>query len=110
MPKPSLTSEDGGYKILHEHPFDSTLKRMSVIYLHCPTDVYHVFTKGATEAVLGLCSHVQRGNAIEPLCATSLRPALEREIEYMAQRGLVRSPCCFAPRSLICDLSLSLSC
>ncbi|CCE78831.1 Piso0_000862 [Millerozyma farinosa CBS 7064] len=46
-------------KHLHvaEFPFDSSIKRMSAIYKNKKTDESHIYTKGAVERVLGLCSH-----------------------------------------------------
>ncbi|KAJ0159671.1 Calcium-transporting ATPase 3 [Colletotrichum tanaceti] len=60
-----------GWKQLAEFPFDSSIKRMSVIYDLPQTgeasDIWGpenslVFTKGAVERVLDLCSHIGFGN------------------------------------------------
>ncbi|KNC99367.1 potassium/sodium efflux P-type ATPase, fungal-type [Spizellomyces punctatus DAOM BR117] len=51
--KPTL--ESMGWTIVHEHHFDSTLKRMSVL-VRDPAGCLHVFTKGAAESVLPLCT------------------------------------------------------
>lgn len=42
--------QDRGWKLLAEHPFDSSIKRMSVVY-ESPSREIFVFTKGAAEAV-----------------------------------------------------------
>lgn len=49
-----------------EIPFDSERKRMSTIHKAGPTD-HEVFTKGAMDHVLPLCTHYQTGNEIRPL-------------------------------------------
>ena len=43
-------------ELLYEFPFDSSIKRMSVVYKSKITDVVEVFTKGATEALFPLMS------------------------------------------------------
>ncbi|KAI8919509.1 hypothetical protein DFJ77DRAFT_280302 [Powellomyces hirtus] len=67
MAKPSLEAQNalnikvdkndsrGGWTLLHDYPFTSTLKRMSVIY-RSPDGPLKVLTKGAAEIVLGLCT------------------------------------------------------
>jgi len=44
------------YELVREFPFDSNIKRMSKIYKK--GDIYYVFTKGATEVMVPLCSYV----------------------------------------------------
>ncbi|KAI9028766.1 ATPase, P-type cation-transporter [Hyaloraphidium curvatum] len=41
---------------LGEHPFDPTLKRMTVVYLHAPSGTVYFFYKGALERVLEISS------------------------------------------------------
>jgi magnesium-transporting ATPase (P-type) len=58
--KPLLASQPTpaaplSFKLAQEFSFDSTLKRMSVIYEDTTKGVYHVFSKGAVESVLNLC-------------------------------------------------------
>lgn len=43
---------------LAEYPFDSSIKRMSVIYTKADSDSAYIFTKGAVERVLELCTSV----------------------------------------------------
>lgn len=45
------------WKDIAEFPFDSDIKRMSVVVQHLPTHTHHAFTKGAVERVLGVCTH-----------------------------------------------------
>lgn len=65
--------KEAGWKEVAEFPFDSTIKRMTVVY-NSPgkAEKYgltagnsHVFTKGAVERILDLCSHVGVGDARE---------------------------------------------
>ena len=56
------TFKDGvRYKHVQEHHFDSTVKRMTVIYhdLECQTNI--AFMKGAAERVLDACSYNAQG-------------------------------------------------
>ncbi|KAG0199940.1 Na+ ATPase [Mortierella sp. NVP41] len=64
MPKPELV--ENGFQLIAEFPFDSSIKRMSVLY---KTDAgeHLIFTKGATERILGCCSHYREGDAEIPL-------------------------------------------
>jgi len=63
-----------GWKQIAEFPFDSTIKRMSVVY-NVPADNDAgldagnsvVFTKGAVERILDLCAFVGTGDAQEPM-------------------------------------------
>jgi potassium/sodium efflux P-type ATPase len=63
-----------GWTQTAEFPFDSTIKRMSVVYnppedndagLDARNSI--VFTKGAVERILDLCSHVGTGDAQQPM-------------------------------------------
>ncbi|KAH6635616.1 hypothetical protein B0J18DRAFT_419269 [Chaetomium sp. MPI-SDFR-AT-0129] len=65
-----------GWKQVAEFPFDSTIKRMSVVYdvpegndagLDAGSGV--IFTKGAVERVLDLCAHVGTGENQQPMTA-----------------------------------------
>jgi Na+-exporting ATPase len=65
--------KQAGWKQLAEFPFDSSIKRMTVIYQPPPDpeeygvtgDNSMVFAKGAVERVLDLCSHIGIGDARE---------------------------------------------
>ena len=52
--------EDHGWNQLAEYPFDSSIKRMSVVY-RSPTGQSHVFTKGAVERIVDLCTTISTG-------------------------------------------------
>ncbi|KAI5860007.1 potassium/sodium eff [Durotheca rogersii] len=59
--------EAEGWKQVAEFPFDSSIKRMSVVYNGPDIDHSVIFTKGAVERVLDLCSTVGIGSAQEPM-------------------------------------------
>jgi potassium/sodium efflux P-type ATPase len=68
------TMEGAGWRQIAEFPFDSSIKRMSVIYdvpadndADLTPDNSMVFTKGAVERILDLCSHIGVGEAQEPM-------------------------------------------
>jgi Na+-exporting ATPase len=64
---------DGHYKLVVEHPFDSTVKRMSTAWRFVKEDGTEnekeclVFMKGAVERVLDRCEAVGLGNDAVPL-------------------------------------------
>ncbi|KAF9918138.1 Na+ ATPase [Lobosporangium transversale] len=64
VPKPELLSQ--GFKLIAEFPFDSSVKRMSVLY-QAPeqqdgTGGHFIFLKGATERVIGCCTRYRNGD------------------------------------------------
>lgn len=52
-----IGSDDATWKTLLEFPFDSDVKKMSVVLEHAETEQLQVFTKGAVERVLQSCSN-----------------------------------------------------
>ena len=44
------------YKMLAEFPFDSDVKKMSVLYKNINTDEMYAYTKGAVERVVTSCT------------------------------------------------------
>jgi len=75
--------ESKGWTQITEFPFDSSIKRMSVIYDAPPTETGSiidpnnslVFTKGAVERILDLCDHVGTGDS-----QTSMTPEMKESI------------------------------
>ena len=55
------TLESTGWKQVSEFPFDSSIKRMSVIYETPEGGTYWIYTKGAVERVLDLCTTIGIG-------------------------------------------------
>jgi Na+-exporting ATPase len=88
------TLEGHGWKQLAEFPFDSSIKRMSVIY-----DAPHgesgsivepdnsiVFTKGAVERILDLCSYVGTGPDQKPV-TEELKESVLAQMNNLASQG-----------------------
>lgn len=57
-----IGSDQAKWKTLLEFPFDSDVKKMSVILEHAETEQLHVFTKGAVERVLASCTQFYATN------------------------------------------------
>ncbi|KAK2609234.1 potassium/sodium eff [Conoideocrella luteorostrata] len=88
------TLEGNGWKQLAEFPFDSSIKRMSVIY-DAPkgesgsiieTEQSMVFTKGAVERVLDLCSHIGTGVDQKPI-SEELKEDVLNQMNSLASQG-----------------------
>ncbi|ORZ22855.1 P-type II D ATPase [Lobosporangium transversale] len=64
LPKPELVAQ--GFNLIAEFPFDSSVKRMSVLYQIPATAGYAcekvIFMKGATERVIGCCNYWRDGD------------------------------------------------
>ncbi|PHH82168.1 hypothetical protein CDD82_6790 [Ophiocordyceps australis] len=90
--KKSLEAQ--GWKQLAEFPFDSTIKRMSVIYngpqgeTACMGQQENsiVMTKGAVERVLDLCSYVGTGDDARPV-TEELKESVLTQMSKMASQG-----------------------
>lgn len=77
--------ENKGWKQAGEFPFDSSIKRMSVIYQR-PDGETMVFTKGAVERVLDLCSSVGSGDTNETM-TEDLKESIIRQMDRFAEQG-----------------------
>jgi len=86
--------EGNGWSQLAEFPFDSSIKRMSVVYdapqdgssnLY-PTNNSLVFTKGAVERVLDLCTHLGYGNDNQPM-TEELKTQVLGQMNHLASQG-----------------------
>ncbi|KAJ1851265.1 hypothetical protein LPJ73_003092, partial [Coemansia sp. RSA 2703] len=93
MGKPQLTSNSGAHdswSVVCEYPFDSTIKRMSVVVRNESTGEQLVFLKGATERVVPCCTGRQDGDAdgITDVTPDALQSCLDPRIEQMARDGL----------------------
>ncbi|KAJ1796913.1 hypothetical protein LPJ59_003463 [Coemansia sp. RSA 2399] len=111
MGKPSLIAGGGGgkeamdgggqWRILSEYPFDSGIKRMSVVAANESTGEKIIFLKGATERVVPCCSGRQDGPIVVDSVPDELQTYLDPRIEEMGRDGLrVLS---IAYRHLTCD-------
>ncbi|KAJ4257495.1 potassium/sodium eff [Fusarium torreyae] len=88
------TLEGQGWKQIAEFPFDSSIKRMSVIY-DAPDgakgsiiepEKSMVFTKGAVERVLDLCDYVGTGAGQQPM-TDDLKESVLDQMNSLASQG-----------------------
>ncbi|TKA68887.1 hypothetical protein B0A49_09897 [Cryomyces minteri] len=72
-----------------EFPFDSDVKKMSVIFKNNRTDRSHVFTKGAVERVITSCTHIVLQDGVEPVAITEdIRDQILANMEAIVEQGL----------------------
>lgn len=77
------------WKQLAEFPFDSTVKKMSVIFEETATSKKFVFTKGAVERVIYSCTSMFNGEGNEPIEMTDpIREEILANMEALAALGL----------------------
>ncbi|KAG2217271.1 hypothetical protein INT45_009311 [Circinella minor] len=74
MGKPDLNA--AGWIQLAEYQFDSTIKRMSTLYLDQQKNKLTVFTKGAAERILPLCYNIKD------------RQSIMKKVDQLASKGL----------------------
>lgn len=85
--------QQAGWKQVGEFPFDSSIKRMSVVYnspdkaggddIHSENSF--IFTKGAVERVLDLCTHLGIGDAREEVTDEVKEKVLEQMSSFASQ-------------------------
>ncbi|RCH85118.1 hypothetical protein CU097_007040, partial [Rhizopus azygosporus] len=90
--KPSLikkNNSDEGWELVAEYPFDSSVKRMSVL-CRAPNGKSIAFLKGATERVLDCCVGVQMSDEhdIEFMSSQELQALVLPNVEALAKGGL----------------------
>lgn len=78
------------WKTLLEFPFDSDVKKMSVVLENTKTEEFHVFTKGAVERVLESCSnfHVTSDSDATTAMTDAHREHILSVMEDFASYGL----------------------
>ncbi|KAL1969556.1 hypothetical protein VTN77DRAFT_8994 [Rasamsonia byssochlamydoides] len=77
---------DQGWKEIAEYPFDNTVKRMSVVYKKDDENPI-VYTKGAVERVVDLCTSVGVGQHQEAMTPETKDKVLE-QMGFLADQGL----------------------
>ena len=84
----SIGGDHPAWKMLHEFPFDSDVKKMSVIYKDNKSGNLQVFTKGAVERVITSCvSYVDaEGDTVE--MTEDYRNQILENMESIARLGL----------------------
>ncbi|KAI9276080.1 potassium/sodium efflux P-type ATPase [Sporodiniella umbellata] len=90
--KPSLiknSEQKPCWKVISEYPFDSTIKRMSVI-CRTPDGGYVAFLKGATERVLECCNGIQSSEKEETktMSSEALQDLVLPKVNSLAEGGL----------------------
>lgn len=88
MGKPALTGNDNHWSVVCEYPFDSTIKRMSVLVENKITGDKLLLLKGATERVVPCCTGRQDGESVTSIDPESLQESLDPQIQDMARDGL----------------------
>ena len=78
------------WKQVGELPFDSEVKRMSVVCedTQSPTREIHMFTKGATERVVGCCSMIALGDGEPVPLDEKILSDIHANMEALARHGL----------------------
>ena len=76
-----------GWKQLAEHPFDSAVKRMSVVYEEPKTQQKTIYAKGAVERILELCTTVGLGRDHKPITG-SIKEDISSQMTHLASQGL----------------------
>lgn len=82
-----LLEKEGGWKQISEYPFDSTVKRMSVVYQSPSDDEVMVFTKGAVERILDLCDDVGVGSEKKQM-TDAVKESIYEQMSLLADQGL----------------------
>ncbi|KAG0275567.1 Na+ ATPase [Linnemannia exigua] len=96
LAKPDLI--DQGFKLIAEFPFDSSVKRMSVLYQGPNTEEgpgdYFIFLKGATERVIGCCTYWRDGDIERSLVGekgterATFEEMMTEKMDLLAEKGL----------------------
>lgn len=86
--KPTLV-DNGGWRLIAEYPFDSSIKRMSVL-TQTTDGGYIAFLKGATERALGSCIGVQTNDQgdVEYMSVEKMQDMILPQVEALARGGL----------------------
>ncbi|PVI05232.1 sodium P-type ATPase-like protein [Periconia macrospinosa] len=87
MDRSQLVKNGSEWEDLVELPFDSDVKRMSVIMRSASGESF-LFTKGAVERVIHACSTYSPNDSSELLDITSMREEILRNMEALAGMGL----------------------
>ncbi|KAM0746879.1 potassium/sodium eff [Meredithblackwellia eburnea MCA 4105] len=72
---------------LSEYPFDSSVKRMTTLYSRTKDEKKFVFTKGAVERILSICTHIQSSSGLEEM-SESMEKTVLANVEALAEQGL----------------------
>ncbi|KAL8866489.1 MAG: hypothetical protein Q9174_006276, partial [Haloplaca sp. 1 TL-2023] len=79
--------EQQGWKQVAEYPFDSSIKRMSVIYQQDGGQGAYIFAKGAVERIIELCTTIGTGANERPL-TSEVETEVLGQMNMLAEQGL----------------------
>ncbi|KAL8914968.1 MAG: hypothetical protein Q9171_000595 [Xanthocarpia ochracea] len=79
--------EQHGWTQLAEYPFDSSIKRMSVIYQKGETENVYIFCKGAVERIIELCTTVGTGSN-QRTASPEVKEEVLEQMNGLAKQGL----------------------
>ncbi|KAJ9628253.1 potassium/sodium eff [Knufia peltigerae] len=79
--------EEHGWTQKMEFPFDSSIKRMTVVYQKPNEDHSTIFTKGAVERIIDLCATVGVGEHKEEI-TPALKESILEQMTFLAEQGL----------------------
>ncbi|AOW05648.1 hypothetical protein B0I72DRAFT_116825 [Yarrowia lipolytica] len=77
-----------GYTHIAEHPFDSTIKRMSAVYTDGEKGQSTVYTKGAVERVLECCSTWINASGTTEDFTPEVDQMIQQQMDAFAKQGL----------------------
>ncbi|KAL2690042.1 hypothetical protein Neosp_004110 [[Neocosmospora] mangrovei] len=75
------------WKHVAEYPFDSDVKKMTVLFHNVKSNETHIFTKGAVERVISSCKSIAIGDSIQPL-TSEISQNIHLNMEALASQGL----------------------
>ncbi|KAK5633176.1 hypothetical protein RRF57_008890 [Xylaria bambusicola] len=78
--------EAQGWKQIAEFPFDSSIKRMSVVYNGPDLNHSMIFTKGAVERIIDLCTTVGIGSDQKPM-TEEYKEEILKQMDMFASQG-----------------------
>jgi len=85
----SVSGDHPAWKMVLEFPFDSDVKKMSVLYRDAKSNELHVFTKGAVERIIASCTSYVANSGDEPVPMTeAFREQILENMEAIAKLGL----------------------
>jgi P-type Na+/K+ transporter len=76
------------WKQMSEYPFDSDVKKMSVIFEHLPTHKQMIFTKGAVERIIDSCESAAWESSEVVEMSDAMRNTILENMEALASLGL----------------------
>lgn len=82
-----LSGEGNQWQQVAEFPFDSDVKKMSVVFTDTKAEKNWLFTKGAVERVISSCPTIQYGNEVREL-TKDIEQDILNNMEALARLGL----------------------